>query len=155
VFLALRDYYRATGKAWAAETAETGVNDLLARQIRNVRNPYRYGRWPRAYSTSGNGWIAEVLGEMASFLDTQGSTAAAAECRQAVRAAMQWVLRHAYTAENAAHLPDPQQAAGGLMWNTQHPWIRIDSVCHSLNALIEAADWQDFSDGPLSSSAVD
>ncbi|MBM4142627.1 MAG: hypothetical protein FJ225_03400 [Lentisphaerae bacterium] len=135
VLLSLLDFGRATGEKWASDLALDGARDLLPRQARDPSDALNHGRWSGAFSTSGTGWIAEVLVEALALM-RQREAPEAEDCRRAIADGMQWVLSHAYTADNSSHLPNPRRAMGGLKWNNANPWIRIDAVCHSLNALI-------------------
>lgn len=108
---------------------------LLARQIDNKDDAFNYGRYLDAMTTSGNGWINEVMGEMYQFCRAEG----VADCgpyQEAMRRTSRWLLQNAYNATNTFAVTNPQQAMGGFITNFNTQTVRTDAVCHGLNGLI-------------------
>lgn len=138
--LALFDFARASGDEARREQAFACADELLARQIVEPGDVYRHGRWPDSLSSSGMGWLAEVLATLHG--DCREDEA---ERRDRLAAAVILLLRQlmqsTYSPANAFVARDPAMATGGLFWTTQDRYVRTDSVCHAMNAyamMIEA-----------------
>ena len=64
--------------------------------------------------------------------------------RQAVIRAILWLTQNTYSAENTFFLEAPQNAIGGIFWNSENRYVRTDSLCHGLNAyIVVVKDWDD------------
>ncbi|MFA7682285.1 MAG: glycoside hydrolase family 76 protein [Candidatus Peribacteraceae bacterium] len=128
------DYALASGNDSYQKTAYRCADELLTRQIESS-NVLRNGRWDEAYSTSGNGWIAEVMVNVARICRAQERN----DCDQyqeAAQRAMHWVMQYAYTPEKASAMPNPDRTEGGIAWSGNQSFVRTDTVCHGLNAAI-------------------
>lgn len=133
--MSLLDYYRATGDKEAANIVFNCSRKLLKRQIKD-KSSLQFGRWQRSYSTSGNGWMIEVL----SQVYTQCQREKRSNCREYKRAmlrAMDWVMARTCTGDNCG---DNDFARGGIYWNNNYDYIRTDSVAHALNGYIQLLD---------------
>ena len=109
--------------------------ELLQRQSQNTDNPLSYGSFSGAYSTSGNGWLAEVMMEMYYFCREQNRN----DCnkyKDALTRVTMWLMQNTYSEENTFFLSEPEKAIGGLFWNYKERYVRTDSICHGLNAYV-------------------
>jgi rhamnogalacturonyl hydrolase YesR len=140
VVMALYDFYRADGGEDYKNIVFDCSRELLERQRTNTDDPLYYGVWDRAYSTSGNGWLAEVMMEIYKFCQKEGKN----DCRDyktAVLRAMRWIIQNTYSEENSFNLKNPEKAIGGIFWNDKNKYVRVDSNCHALNAYIGIFDY--------------
>lgn len=146
VVMSLLDFYKVDPKETYLGIIFGCSEGLLKRQLDDATNPLHYGRWNMAYSTSGNGWLAEVMMELYHFCLEQGR----AECdqyKEAVVKVIRWLVQNTYSQDNTSSLPNPEKAIGGLFWNYQEKYVRTDSVCHGLNAYLGIIN--DLGDGLL------
>ncbi|MCX4186315.1 hypothetical protein [Methylophaga sp. OBS4] len=108
---------------------------LLSRQIDNPDDAFNHGRYLDAMTTSGNGWINEVMGELHKFCKAQASD----DCqpyRQAMRHTSRWLVQNAYNETNSFNIKNPERALGGFITNFNTRTVRTDAVCHGLNGLV-------------------
>lgn len=90
------------------------------------------GRIDGAYSTSGNGWISEVMTDTYRFCLEQERS----DCekyKKTVVDIIKWIIQRTYSKENSSFLKNPERALGGVYWNEGNKYVRTDSVCHALN----------------------
>jgi hypothetical protein len=145
VLLSLLDFHKVTGNQYYRDVVFQIADDLLERQVRDTGNILGFGRWPGALSTSGNGWLMEVFSEL--FLFCRGKDfGRPAQYKGAVLKGARWVLERTYRPANAFLIPNPKRATGGLFWNRSKRYVRTDSVCHGLNALINVSPHVDRED---------
>lgn len=135
--MSLLDYYLASGQERYKNVVFMCSNDLLKRQLQNENDILGYGRWPGAYSTSGNGWICEVFSEVYNFCREQGR-GDCSKYKDAVVRSARWIIERSYTLANSYWL-DNDRALGGAFWNRQERYIRTDSVAHAVNGYVNIA----------------
>jgi len=135
VVMALLDFYKASPEEKHAEIILNCSRELAKRQITENTDPLYHGRWTLAFSTSGNGWLAEVMMEMYRFCQNE-EAAGCVEYKAAVINVIQWLMQFTYSEENSANFPNPQRAIGGIFWDYNDKYVRTDSVCHALNAYL-------------------
>ncbi|MCY1060096.1 terpene cyclase [Nannocystis sp. SCPEA4] len=137
--LSLFDYARASGDPALRETVFACADELLTRQIDDPADVYRHGRWQASLSSSGNGWLAEVLSEL--YRDCPDSDHdGCARFRGAVVLLFRLLMQYTYSPENSFVARNPDMARGGLFWNTRERDVRTDSVCHAMNAYVFMLD---------------
>lgn len=108
---------------------------LLQRQIVSHSDLFSHGRYLDAMTTSGNGWINEVMGEWYNFCSQQQLT----DCqpyREAMWRTSRWLIQNAYNPQNSYDIANPDRAHGGMITNFNTWTVRTDAVCHALNGLI-------------------
>ncbi len=112
-------------------------SELVERQLSDESDLYRYGRWDEGYSTSGVGWVAEVMVDVHKFCQEHNGDNCD-QYRDSVVRAIRWLMQNTYSESYVTHLPNPVQAVGGLFWSPDinERYVRTDSVCHALNAYI-------------------
>jgi len=146
VVMALIDFYQVSQQESYRDIILKCSTDLYKRQQLDANDLLHYGTWERAYSTSGNGWLAEVMATVYQFYQAHNLDGSE-KYRQAVIDAVWWIIQNTYSAENTFFLKEPQLAIGGIFWNHEEKYVRTDSLCHAVNAYISLA--VDYSDGQL------
>ncbi len=144
--LALFDFFIATGDAAAEKAVFRCADELLQKQINNPRDAYRHGRWRGSLSSSGNGWLNEVMSEL--YLHCRDRKMG--DCdkyKQAIINVTRLLMQYTYSPENSFVVADPPKALGGVFWNVHDRYVRTDSVCHAMNAYINI--YGDLGPGPL------
>lgn len=137
--LSLFDYAHASEDAEARTTVYRCADELLARQINNPEDVYRHGRWQASLSSSGSGWLAEVLSTL--YLDCPADDPDHCQrYKDAVIRLLRLLMQYTYSSENDFVTLAPEQARGGLFWNTLDRYVRTDSVCHGMNAYVFMID---------------
>ena len=130
--MSLMDFYKAAGGDYYKDIVFELSSQIISNQFKDLEDLMNYGRIDGAYSTSGNGWISEVMTDTYSFCLNQGR----ADCEKYKITAlniMRWIIARTYAEENSSSLPNPERAEGGAFWNREFKYIRTDSVCHALN----------------------
>jgi hypothetical protein len=120
--------------------------ELLKRQAKDINYPLYNGSWYRTYTSSGNGWLAEVMMEMYRFCQEQ-NVDGCDKYKEAIIRVILWIIQNTYSEENTFFLKEPQKAIGGIFWNYENRNVRTDSLCHALNTYVGMID--DFEDGIL------
>lgn len=108
---------------------------ILGNQKKTASDLLTYGMWNKAYSTSGIGWISEVMTEMYKFCKVEKKT----DCdkyKDTSILATRWLIQNTYSEENSSFLPNPAMARGGIFWNSKNLYVRTDSNCHGLNSYL-------------------
>ncbi|PRP96274.1 terpene cyclase [Enhygromyxa salina] len=137
--LSLFDFARASDDPALRANVYACADDLLKRQINEPTDVYRHGRWSASLSSSGNGWLAEVLSEL--YLDCPDTDPdKCGRYRSAVVMLFRLLMQHTYTPENSFVIQNPEMANGGLFWNALERYVRTDSVCHAMNAYVFMID---------------
>ncbi len=144
--LSLLDYAKAFGDDYSRALALLLSRNLLGRQIHAPDDPARHGRWERAFSSSGNGWLAEVMSEFYLYGRAEGLEDCERYKASIVRVS-RWILQHALTGPNAYDAANPDRAQGGFLWSARKRYVRTDSVCHGANAWINIVGHLE--EGPL------
>ncbi|TSC94249.1 MAG: hypothetical protein CEN87_544 [Parcubacteria group bacterium Licking1014_1] len=136
VVMSLMEFYKnaSQDKRYKNIVFELG-DKILANQKKNSDNLLVYGMWKGAYSTSGVGWISEVMAETHKFCKEENRP----DCdkyKEAVFLAAKWLFQNTYSKENSSFLPNSEMAEGGIFWNENNRYVRIDSNCHALNSYL-------------------
>ncbi|KYG06781.1 terpene cyclase [Sorangium cellulosum] len=142
----LLDFVKASGDPRVEQTVFRCADDLVKRQWRRPEDAYRYGRWQRSLSSSGSGWLAEVMSEVHHHCRTK-SMPGCDRYKDAVVAAIRQILQYTYGPENSFMVKNPKAAAGGVFWSVRDRYVRTDSVCHAMNAYLNM--FGELGDGPL------
>jgi hypothetical protein len=143
VAMSLLDFYRINQEDYYKDIILKCSAELLERQPKNIGNPLYSGSWYRAYSTSGNGWLAEVMMTMYRFCQEQ-NTDGCDKYKEAIIRVIRWIIQNTYSEENTFFLREPEKAIGGIFWNYEDRYVRTDSLCHALNAYAGMmGDWED------------
>jgi rhamnogalacturonyl hydrolase YesR len=146
VAMSLLDFYQINKEDYYKNMILKCSDELLKRQVKDINNPLYHGSWYRAYSTSGNGWLAEVMMEMYRFCQEQNIDGCD-KYKEAIVRVIRWIIQNTYSEENTFFLKEPEKAIGGIFWNYENRYVRTDSLCHTLNAYVGMMD--DWGDGTL------
>jgi len=146
VIMSLLDFYKTNHDDYYKDIILRCGSELLERQETDVSSPVYYGSWHGAYSTSGNGWLAEVMMEMYHFC-REHNVDGCERYKEALTRVILWIVQNTYSEENTFLLEEPEKAIGGIFWNYYNRYVRTDSLCHGLNAYIGILD--DLEDGVL------
>ncbi len=146
VVMSLLDFYKVNPDEYYKDIIFRCSGELLGRQQLETDEPLYYGTWERAYSTSGNGWLAEVMMEVYKFYKEQNMDGYD-KYKEAVIKVTWWIIQNTYSEENTFFLKEPQKAIGGSFWNYENRYVRTDSVCHAVNAYVGIIN--DLGDGLL------
>jgi rhamnogalacturonyl hydrolase YesR len=146
VAMSLLDFYKIDEEDYYGNMILKCSGELLERQAKNLSNPLYSGSWYRAYSTSGNGWLAEVMMTMYRFCQEQNMDGCD-KYKEAIIRVIRWIIQNTYSEENTFFLEEPEKAIGGIFWNYEDRYVRTDSLCHALNAYAGMMD--DWEDGTL------
>ncbi|NVB37570.1 glycoside hydrolase family 127 protein [Pseudenhygromyxa sp. WMMC2535] len=137
--LSLFDYARASGDLELRRKVYACTDELLSRQIHKPEDTYRHGRWTDSMSSSGSGWMAEVLAVL--YLDCEATTPGSCDrYRDAIVSLFRLLMQSTYTPENSYAAANPDMANGGMYWSPLDRRVRTDSVCHAMNAYVFMID---------------
>jgi hypothetical protein len=143
VAMSLLDFYKIDKEDYYKNIILKCSGELLEKQAKDLTNPVYNGSWYRAYSTSGNGWLAEVMMTMYRFCQEQ-NVDGCDRYKEAIIKVIRWIVQNTYSDENTFFLKEPENAIGGIFWNYEDRYVRTDSLCHALNAYIGMMnDWGD------------
>lgn len=132
VVMALVDYARIDADPKVREVLQRAMHQIILRQSHNPSDVYNHGRYFDVMSTSGNGWINEVLGELHQLCKAEAFNDCA-EYREAAIYTSRWLLQNSYTPINSYALKNPARAEGGFIRNYVKSSVRTDAVCHGVN----------------------
>ncbi|WP_206079539.1 terpene cyclase [Polyangium spumosum] len=133
--LSLLDFTRASGDKRTEDIVFRCSRELLGRQWKRPEDAYRHGRWKGSLSSSGTGWLAEVMSEVFMFCREKGKESCDAY-KDAVVFAVRQIMQYTYAPENDFVVKNPKAALGGVFWSVRERYVRTDSVCHAMNAYI-------------------
>lgn len=143
------DYYAASKDARFSKGAFAAGQQVLNRLMRDPSVLADYGRYSDTRTSSGNGWMNEVLVEVyRQCLALKRNDCAGYE--EAMRLTTRWLLQNIYTLENSYQIPNPPRARGGSIRGAVSGYgktvsqsgdavqvsVRTDAVCHGGNSLI-------------------
>jgi len=135
VAMALLDYTRVVRDRRAERTLFTVAHQVQSRQMDVKHDLLEHGRYFDTWSTSGNGWMNEVLVPVYERCIATRQPRCEVFRANLDRSA-RWLIQNTYSAENAFHIPNPTRALGGSIRNARVEQIRTDAVCHVANSLI-------------------
>ncbi|TET06810.1 MAG: hypothetical protein E3J83_05730 [Candidatus Atribacteria bacterium] len=156
VVMSLMDFYRVNQADYYKNIIFELSKKILESQKNDMNNLLHYGGWGEVYSTSGIGWISEVMVETYIFCKeftprpNFGVGASKEDCnkyKDSAIKAMRLLIQNTYSEENTFFLKNPKRAMGGVFWNEQNKYVRTDSVCHALNGYVRIIN--DLEDGLL------
>ena len=130
--MSLMDFHKASGENYYKEIVFELSSQIISNQFKNLDDLFNYGRIDGAYSTSGNGWISEVMTDTYSFCLEEKRN----DCEKyktTVLNIIRWIMARTYSEENVSLTKNPQRSLGGVFWNKSEKYVRTDSVCHGLN----------------------
>ena len=133
--LSLYDFYEASGDKRFLTIVNSYGKALLSQQLQDVGDLYNFGRWKGSMTSSGNGWLGEVMSKIyLGCLNHYGDHCE--NYKDSVIKVTRWIMQYIYTTENMYRISNPKMARGGIFWSRKHLYVRTDSVCHGVNAFI-------------------
>lgn len=135
IVMSLIDFYRANRDDYYKKIIFDMADMILSNQIDNPKELLTYGQWNDVYSTSGEGWISEVMSELYSFCKEENRNNCE-KYKEAVVKAIGWLIQNTYSEDNMSGVKNPKMAVGGIPWDQKQKYIRTDSVCHALNGYV-------------------
>ena len=148
VLLSLFDFYKISQDEIFLDHVINSSEYLIRRQRSDTKDLLNLGRWEGSYTTSGNGWLSEVMVEIYQFFkDTDLINSD--YYKQQIINSIRWLIQHTYSEENSFLIKNPEIANGGLIWyfEGRELEVRTDSVCHGVNGYVGIID--DLVDGTL------
>ena len=148
VLLSLFDFYKISQDEIFLDHVINSSEYLIRRQRSDTKDLLNLGRWEGSYTTSGNGWLSEVMVEIYQFFkDTDLINSD--YYKQQIINSIRWLIQHTYSEENSFLIKNPKIANGGLIWyfEGRELKVRTDSVCHGVNGYVGIID--DLVDGTL------
>jgi len=139
VVYSLREFYQIERK----EKYKKVVFELAERILKDQRtknDPLKRGSFKGVYSSSGVGWISEVMAETFRFCQKEQRK----DCekyKKAVIEAMRWIIQFTISKEKSQNLKNPERAIGSIFWSKDKKFVRTDIVCHALNSYLRIYDF--------------
>lgn len=140
VVMSLIDFYRINPDDNYKKIIFELSKKILSFQKNDPNDILALGAFEGAYSSSGIGWLAEVMAETYRFC-LVGNQEDCNDYKTAVIKAIRWLVQNTYSKENTEFLPNPERAIGGVFWNKDLKYVRTDSVCHGLNSYRRIFDY--------------
>lgn len=144
---ALNDYVAINPAARYRDAIDRAMTQVLWRQILDSHDRFDHGRFLDTMSSSGNGWINEVMG----VLQLSCIERAQPRCDRYLApmvASSRWLLQNSYNAANSLLLVNPLRAEGGMIGSIRRSAVRTDAVGHALNGLMSLAVAKNGDPGP-------
>jgi len=150
VVMSLMDFCKAVPNERYEKIVFELSKEVALNQKNNSEDLSSFGGWNGAYSSSGTGWMSEVMSETYVFCERENSyfkrTYEDESCdiyKNAVIKAVRWIIQNTYSSDNTFVVENPEMALGGVFWNGKNRYVRTDSVCHALNGYIIIFDFLD------------
>lgn len=140
--MSLMDFYKVNLGDYYKDIVFELSSRVISSQFKDPQDLFNYGRIDGAYSTSGNGWISEVMTDTYRFCLEQ-KRADCEKYRQTVINIIRWIIQYTYSEQNSSSLKNPERALGGVYWNKENKYVRTDSVCHALNGYARIINYLD------------
>lgn len=134
VAMALLDYAKINSEEAYQTILFQCIDEVLARQIDEPADIYNYGRFNDNRTTSGNGWVNEVMVEVYKLCRDEKKEGCEKYKDSIVRSS-RWLIQNTYSEENTYIVKNPTRAIGGSMFFSEEA-VRTDAVCHGGNSLV-------------------
>ena len=125
IVMSLMDFYKISRDDYYKDIVFELSSQVISHQMED-------GKISGAYSTSGNGWISEVMTDTYRFCLEQ-ERGDCEKYKETVVGIIKWIIERTYSEENSSSLENPERALGGVYWNEANKYVRTDSVCHAIN----------------------
>lgn len=132
VVMSLMDFYPHHQNKFGVRASSYYKDIIFELSSQIISHQMEDGSIDGAYSTSGNGWISEVMTDTYRFCLEQERS----DCekyKETVVDIIKWIIQRTYSKENSSFLKNPERALGGVYWNKGNKYVRTDSVCHAIN----------------------
>lgn len=135
VVMSLLDYAKINPAPIYRKTITRCARELLNKQIHAPWDVFNDGRLMDIITSSGNGWVNEVMTELYPFCKAN-KMQACSQYRHFIIDSSRWLVQNVYTHANSFNIKNPAMAEGGVIRNFAEKSIRTDAVCHGLNSLV-------------------
>jgi uncharacterized protein YyaL (SSP411 family) len=132
VVMSLMDFYKINQDDYYKDIVFELSSQVITNQFKDPKDILNYGRIGGAYSTSGNGWMSEVMTDTYKFC-LEERRFDCEKYKETVINIIRWIVQYTYSEDNSSALANPAKALGGVYWNKENKYVRTDSVCHALN----------------------
>ena len=133
--MAFLDYANVDSAPKYSDAVFEAAQTLVKMQLQDPANALDYGRYRDTKTTSGNGWINEVLVHVYQrCLEIKRGDCV--DYAQSMKRGTRWLIQNIYTPANSYHIPNPARAQGGSIRNSKTETVRTDAVCHGGNSLV-------------------
>lgn len=135
VVMGLLDYAKINSDPRYRKIITSSAQALVQHQINAPWDAFNEGRLMDIITTSGNGWVNEVMTILYPFCKDQKMAECASYKRFIVHSS-RWLVQNVYTEQNMFAIKNPSVAEGGVIRNFAQKSVRTDAVCHGLNSLV-------------------
>lgn len=135
VVMSLLDYAKINPAPLYRQMITRSAGALVNHQINTDQDVYNDGRLMDIMTSSGNGWVNEVMTTLYPFCLAKKMPGCEAYRDYSI-ASSRWLVQNVYVPANSFNLQDPKMAEGGVIRNFAENSVRTDAVCHGLNSLI-------------------
>jgi len=135
VVMSLMEFYKVKPEEKYKKVIFELADKILKEQRKDPKDPLNYGSFKGVYSSSGVGWISEVMTELFRFCKKEREENCQ-KYKDSVISSIRWLIGYTYSKENSQNLKNPERAQGGIFWSKDKKYVRTDSVCHALNSYI-------------------
>lgn len=135
VVMSLLDYAKINADSVYRQMITRSAGALVNHQINIGQDVYNDGRLMDIMTSSGNGWVNEVMTTLYPFCQSE-KMPGCETYRDYSIASSRWLVQNVYVPANSFNLLDPKMAEGGVIRNFAEDSVRTDAVCHGLNSLI-------------------
>ena len=132
---AVYDYSRIDKNPDNHKVVFQAMDAVLTHLVNAPYDPYYDGSIYDDPSSSGTGWVNEVLIDVNQLCREDGRS----DCdryRDAMVHITRWLIQRSYVGPNTYAIRNPQRALGGSIRNYGETIVRTDAVCHGNNSLI-------------------
>ena len=133
--MSLTDYAKVNRASIYRKTITRCSAELLARQANDTDDAFNHGRVVDLISSSGNGWVNEVMTVLYPFCKKENMRGCDGY-KQFILNSSRWLVQNVYTPVNGFAIKNPVDADGGAIPNFLGKIVRTDAVCHGGNSLV-------------------
>lgn len=133
IIMSLLDFYKVSLNQDYKKIIFEHSQKIIKDQIVDEKDLTNFGRYQTVFSSSGAGWVAEVLTEVYRFCLEEGKGIDCQKYKDSVLKAIKWIFQHYYN--------NPKDLKGGIYWSKSYKHIRTDSVAHSLNSFVRIIEY--------------
>jgi hypothetical protein len=135
IVMALVDYAKINPEIKYRDTITQSAQALVHHQIDASWDAFNEGRLMDIITTSGNGWVNEVMTALYPFCKNH-KMSGCASYKHFIIHSSRWLIQNVYTDQNMFAIKNPLNAKGGVMRNFAEKTVRTNAVCHGLNSLV-------------------
>ncbi len=135
VVMGLLDYAKINPEPRYRKIITRSAQALVQHQIDAPWDAFNEGRLMDIITSSGNGWVNEVMTILYPFCRDQ-KMSGCGDYKRFIIHSSRWLVQNVYTNQNMFAIKNPAAAEGGVIRNFAQKSVRTDAVCHGLNSLV-------------------